>query len=305
MSTAGVLAARAALRAGSKSFALAGRLLPPSVRDDAAVVYAFCRRCDDAVDLAPPDEQPRALPRLRAALDAVYAPTPPSDPLLLALRDVAGRRQIPRRCFDDLLDGMAMDARGQRYETVEELLVYCYRVAGTVGLMMAHVMGVQDPAALRRAVDLGIAMQLTNICRDVAEDWQAGRLYLPRSLLPTEVRIESTGPAIRALLDRGQAFYRSADAGLFALPWRCAIAIRTARLVYSAIGGVLARRGHDPLAGRAVVSRGRKVLLALRALLEGVVVLPAWLGRRRVRGRARPPAVPFTLPGAPAREAAE
>ena len=95
------------------------------------------------------------------------------------------RHQLPRRSPEDLLDGMAMDVGAVRYRTFDELLLYCYRVAGTVGLMMAQIMGVRIPSALRRAADLGMAMQLTNICRDVAEDAARDRSYLPADIAPS------------------------------------------------------------------------------------------------------------------------
>ena len=123
------------------------------------------------------------------------------------------RNRIPRRYADELLDGMAMDIGRIRYARVQELLVYCYRVAGTVGMMMAHVMGVRDGAALRHATDLGIAMQLTNICRDVVEDERRDRVYLPAELLggdlpPTQAGAR-TAAAVAALLRVADDHYRS------------------------------------------------------------------------------------------------
>jgi phytoene synthase len=263
----------------SRSFALAGRLLPRALRDEAAVIYAWCRRGDDAIDRAPPSMRPQALARLRADLDELYAPEPAADPLTAAFQQVVRRHQIPRRWPEELIEGFAMDVARRRYRTLSDLLLYCYRVAGTVGLMMARLMGVRDPAVLRQAIDLGMAMQLTNICRDVVEDWQDGRLYLPLDLIggrdPAALDREIAARATRSLLGTADGLYRSGDAGLRALPFRCAVAIRTARLVYSAIGGVIARRRFDVQTGRAVVPGWRKALLAMTALV------------REVAGRAR------------------
>jgi phytoene synthase len=275
-------AARAVIAHHSKSFALASRLLPAGVRDDAVVLYAYCRRADDAVDEAPPLQAATALRALRRELDTLYRGEAQREPLLAALQQVITARGIPRKYLDDLLDGMAMDVDGVRYERQEQLLLYCYRVAGTVGLMMCHVMGVRDEAALCHAKDLGIAMQLTNIARDVREDWGRGRLYLPDALLAPHgaARLrEALGSPLpdtaaaplsattRELLDLAEDYYASGDAGLRYLPFRCALAVYTARLVYSAIGTVLRRRGCDPREPRAVVPRARKLLLALRALV--------------------------------------
>jgi 15-cis-phytoene synthase len=274
---------RTSLATHSRSFALATRLFDTKLRDDAAVVYAFCRRADDAIDLCEPGLQPPALERLERELASVYDGEAQSDPVLAAFRDVTERRAIPRRYPELLLDGMAMDVRGAAYPDYEALLGYCFRVAGTVGLMMCHVMGVREPRALKHAAHLGIAMQLTNVCRDVHEDWNRGRLYLPDSLLAAfgarhlRARVgtddlararTSVASVVRVLLSRADDFYRSGDLGFTFLSFRAALATRTARLVYSDIGRVVRARGCDPFAPRAVVSAPRKAFLALRALVE-------------------------------------
>lgn len=279
----------------SKSFAMASRVLPPSSRDTAAVVYTWCRRADDAVDLEAEDRRPAALARLRAELDEVYGDARPRDVVLAAFQEIVGAANIPRDYPAELLEGMAMDVDGYVYRTMDDLYLYCYRVASVVGLMMTHVMGIKDPAALRNAAHLGIAMQLTNICRDVVEDWDNGRLYLPDDLLERHglagLRHQLGGPfpteckaliaaAVRDLLSIADRFYRSGDRGLLELPWRCAFAVRTARLVYSAIGTRLRARGGDVTLGRAYVARWRKVLLLARSAATSVVELPLRVVRR-------------------------
>jgi phytoene synthase len=268
------LQARTILRRRARSFAWAARLLPRRIRWDATALYAWCRRCDDAVDDAPDALSAlRAVDRLRAELDAVYRGpvlSDPVNPILAGFQELVRRTGLPRRPADELLAGMAMDVGPVRYRSVDDLLVYCHRVAGTVGLMMAHVMGVRDALALRRADDLGIAMQLTNICRDVIEDEARDRVYLPEELLgaaasPSAVPARAAR-AVEALLRRADAFYRSGDRGLSALPTRCALGIRAARLIYAEIGAVLARRRFAVIGGRAIVSPARKLWLVLRAL---------------------------------------
>ena len=264
--------ARRILSHHSKSFAFAGWLLPAWCRNDAAALYAWCRRCDDAVD-GPRDATARAaaVAELRAELARIYGAGVESDPVLAGFQEIVRRHAIPRRHPEELVSGMAMDVGTVRYRNLDGLLLYCYRAAGTVGLMMAQIMGVRDRAALRRAADLGIAMQLTNICRDVAEDAARDRVYLPADVLESCRRLRDpggeVGRAVAELLRHADGFYASADAGLSALPVRCAIGIRAARLIYAEIGRVIARRHFDTGAGRAVVSRGRKTWLALRALL--------------------------------------
>ena len=268
--------AQQVLRAGSKSFAFATRLLPRETAERAAVIYAWCRRADDAVDLCPPAEAPAAVARLRDELALIYAGHRDSaDPTLGPFAAVVRATGIPATYPEALLDGMAADAAGRRYATLTELYGYGYQVASTVGLMMSHVFGIRDDRALRHAAHLGIAMQLTNICRDVGEDWERGRLYLPDELVPglgdrlgapieTLPRAAIAG-AVERLLGIADGFYASGDRGIRDLPWRAGLAVRAARAIYARIGRVLARRGFDPLAGRAVVSRWRKAWLALGA----------------------------------------
>jgi 15-cis-phytoene synthase len=296
-------ACHASIATHSKSFSLASRLFAAHIRDCASVVYAWCRRADDAIDAAGPEQQSDALVRLRAELSDVYdGPTPSRDPVLSAFRGVIQLCAIPRLYPEELLAGMEMDASGARYGSLEELHLYCYRVAGTVGLMMSHVMGVRDDEALRNAAHLGIAMQLTNICRDVLEDWEMGRLYLPRELLEEygagELESKLGGPfpswatastamVVRCLLEEAELFYASGDRGLPALPWRCALAVRTARLVYAAIGSEIRRAACDVRAGRAVVPDADKLRLVARAAASALIELPA-RGLGVLFGRARP-----------------
>ncbi|HEY0710195.1 MAG TPA: squalene/phytoene synthase family protein, partial [Polyangia bacterium] len=183
---------------------------------------------------------------------------------------------------------------------------YCYRVAGTVGLMMCRVMGAKDARALPYAAALGMGMQLTNIARDVAEDWERGRLYLPREALPASLHHSTLGgpltsssatdmsAAVRALLDAAEPFYRWGDAGLAYLDGTCAVAVRAARLIYSDIGRVIRSRGCDVLRGRAVVSRRRKIWLASRA--AATVAATRVFRRRQARIVGTLPALPGPLP---------
>jgi 15-cis-phytoene synthase len=272
---------RASIERHSKSFALASRLLPRQAGENAAIVYAWCRRADDAIDESVAESPAQALVRLRHELGELYADAAPSDPVLTAFRRVLRDTGIPWQYPADLLAGMEMDVAGHEYERFEDLLVYCYRVASTVGLMMCHVMGVSHTAALRYAAHLGLAMQLTNICRDVREDWQRGRLYLPDELLARhglgglgrrrgqpfpDDAVEGCRGAIADLLAIADRYYDSSDAGLEYLSWRCALGVNAARRIYSAIGSELARESCDVRAPRAVVPTARKLWLCAQAL---------------------------------------
>ena len=269
----------------AKSFHFASHVLPARCRVDAAILYTWCRVADDAIDMAPPAEQHDNLLRLTRELDSIYAGEAQKDPVLAAFQKIVRKYDLPREYPAELLAGMAMDLDKDRYASLDELLLYAYRVAGTVGLMMAHVLGVSDPSALRHAAHLGMAMQLTNICRDVREDWDRGRLYLPLDWLaeagapgldghlggtfPPSAR-RATVKVVKRLLAEADAYYRSGDRGIPALSPRCALGVRTARLLYAEIGAQLALRGYNALAGRAVVPLSRKLSLLAEAVAQTI-----------------------------------
>ncbi len=268
------------MRGGSKTFFAASRVLPGRVRAPAAALYAFCRVADDAIDLC--DDRPRALADLVRRLDAVYAGAPRPIVADRALAFVVQRAGIPRLLLDALLEGFAWDAEGRRYETLEDLYAYGARVAGTVGAMMSIVMDTRTPEALARACELGVAMQLTNIARDVGEDARAGRLYLPLRWLREEgidpdswLANPVFGPGIarvvQRLLQAAEALYARAETGVAELPRDCRPAIQAARLVYAEIGREVEAVGADSVNHRAVVSGRRKLALLARASTAAVV----------------------------------
>lgn len=288
---------RAIIAHHSKSFALASRLLAPRARDRVAAAYAWCRACDDAIDLNPPHTHDGVLDALQRELRSIYAGDAQSNPSAALFQTVVRDCAIPIDYPNELLEGLRMDASGRRYAETDDLLRYAFRVAGTVGLMMCHVLGVSDARALANAAHLGIAMQLTNIARDVAEDWQRGRLYLPGDLLggdrfaALERRLgepltaddaAAMAPAVAELLRIADGYYASGDRGLPFLDWRASLSVRTARLVYADIGAEIRSRRHDILAGRAVVPGRRKARLALLALGREIAAAPA----RWRRGKA-------------------
>ena len=261
------------LRAGSKSFSVASRLLPAPIRERTTVLYAFCRVSDDRVDDDPLASK-RTIDALRRRLDDAFAGRSSHDPVDRAFAALLQDTPIPPALPEALLEGMEWDVEGRRYETLEELHAYAARVAGTVGAMMTLLMGVREPKALARACDLGIAMQLTNVARDVGEDARRGRIYLPLDWLEgvdLEAWLERPAPTpeiknvVRRLLDEADALYRRADRGIAMLPRECRVAIRAARLVYSDIGRTIAAADHDSVTRRAVVPRSRKLWLLLRA----------------------------------------
>lgn len=270
-------ACSAAIRRGSKSFHLASLLLPAQTRQAARALYAFCRHSDDLID--DPRSGMPALTRLRQRLDLIYDGDPAPFACDRAFSRVVHDHAIPKPVVEALLDGFAMDLEGRRHETIDDVKAYATCVASSVGLMMASVMGVRDRAALARAADLGIAMQLTNIARDVGEDARNGRLYLPLDWLGEQsidaeafLREPRFSPALGAvverLLDEAARHYRLGHAGIRSLPKSCRHAIRTAALVYEAIGTSIAANGYDSVSKRATTGLGTKIGLMIRARYE-------------------------------------
>lgn len=264
------------LRVGSRSFYAASRLLPRRVRDPAVALYAFCRTADDAVDEG--EATIAAVDRLRARVDRAYAGRALDDAVDRAFASVVGDFAIPREVPDALLEGMAWDAEGKRYDDVDALYGYCARVASSVGVMMTLVMGPRAPHVLARACDLGVAMQMTNIARDVGEDAARGRIYLParwlheagvdeEAWLARPVFDERIGSVVARALTAADVLYARADSGIALLPRDCRVAIRAARLIYSDIGRGIARAKYDSVTRRAYVSGARKLWLVVRAMI--------------------------------------
>ncbi len=272
-------ACREAIRHGSLSFHAASRLLPARVRDPALALYAFCRLADDAVDLG--GDKTGAVLRLRDRLDLVYAGTPANRAADRAFAGVVAEFEMPRALPDALLEGLAWDALGRRYDTLSELCDYSARVAAAVGAMMCVLMRVRGAPALARACDLGVAMQLTNIARDVGEDARAGRIYLPGAWLAEAgigpeafLHAPRPDPAVRAMVRRllaeADRLYVRAEAGIAALPLSARPGIFAARHIYAAIGGAVRQNGFDSVGPRARTARQRKAaLLALSLARTG------------------------------------
>lgn len=254
----------------ARTFSFASACLPRPTRRHAYAVYGFCRWADNGVD----DARDRAeaagrLDRAREALDLAYsrAPAPPG---LAEFRRTARLRSIPRRLFDDLLDGMEMDLDITRYADFAALDRYCYRVAGVVGLMMTHVFGYRSDRCLPHALALGTAMQLTNILRDIAEDHRMGRIYLPLDELArfglteadlAEGRVDDRFRALmRFQVDRARRYYAESEAGI---PWLSGdssrLTVRVMGRLYGGILGAIERQGYDVFRARARVSTPRKL----------------------------------------------
>lgn len=298
---------RTAIEKGSSSFSAAARLFGPSLREDVWRLYAWCRHCDDEIDgqdhggtpiPLDADERARRLTRLRALTDQALSGVAVTDPAFKGLQDVATRHDLDPRWPREMLDGLALDVGGPDARTQQDTLVYCWGVAGVVGVMMAQIMGVREAAALRRAQDLGLAFQLTNICRDVREDALNGRVYLPAEALiaagvapvPDDLLDSSRQAAVFAVvrdqLTLAEAYYDSARAGLRALPFRGALAVAAARRIYRRIGRRILAKGPSALGARMRVGKPSAAGLILLGMADAV-----W--SRWERLRSPPPRAPL------------
>lgn len=271
---------RDVIRTGSLSFHAASKILPASVRDPALALYAFCRLADDEVDEG--DHKTGAVLRLQDRLDAAYAGRPRNAPEDRAFAAIIAEFDMPRALPEALLEGLAWDADERRYADLSGVRDYSARVASAVGAMMCVLMRVRDPDALARACDLGVAMQLTNIARDVGEDARMGRIYLPmdwladagidpvnftRDPLPTDdVRV-----MVKRLLAEAQRLYVRSEAGINVLPLKARTGIWAARLIYAGIGSQVRQQGYDTISMRAHTSKAQKIGWLMQAGLRSGV----------------------------------
>ncbi|MCY4153255.1 MAG: phytoene/squalene synthase family protein [Aestuariivita sp.] len=261
-------ACREAIRHGSLSFFAASRLFPASVRDPAIALYAFCRMADDNVDLH--SAKVDAVLKLRDRLDLVYLGRPMNAAADRAFASIVDSFDLPRQLPDALLEGFAWDAEERRYRTLSDVRAYSARVASSVGAMMTILMGVRRRDAMARACDLGVAMQLTNIARDIGEDARERRLYLPldwfdeASIDPEEfLHSPRASDAIRAMAKKlvreaNRLFIRS-ESGIASLPRSARPGIFAARFIYAGIGGRIARLKFDSVEKRAHTTTAQKM----------------------------------------------
>jgi 15-cis-phytoene synthase len=288
-----VAEAAAIIAHGSRSFRLASRLFDRTTRERAWLLYAWCRACDDRTDGQTLGHGASAVGDPQGALQAIVAQTEralageetgdvPFDALRIVAEECAMPPDLPRAH----LDGFALDAHGWQPTTEQELLLYCYHVAGVVGCMMAVVMGVpsEDEETLDRAADLGIAFQLANIARDIAEDCAAGRCYVPADwmsasgLTPETLMLPESRDAVAAIARRLVAlslrYEQSGRSGAKTLPFRARWAVLAAAGIYGAIGRKVAERGAGALDSRVVIRKRRKLASVGLAFMLAAAVSP-------------------------------
>jgi phytoene synthase len=281
-----VRAAGETIQAGSRSFRLASRLFDRTTRERAWLLYCWCRHCDDECDGqvlgGTRARTPSSVSELEWATARVLSGESTGQLPFDALGQVLSERPIPHEFVLDHLRGFALDAQGWRPETEEDLVRYCYYVAGAVGCMMAVVMGVppEDEDTLRRASELGIAFQLSNIARDVREDHEAGRCYLPRQWMELHgvhvrdplrpERRDRLVALVRRICDLAICYEASARVGISKLPFRSRWAVHAAASIYGGIGRKVAERGASAWDDRIVVPRPQKALFLLKSLRTAI-----------------------------------
>lgn len=260
----------------SKSFYFSAQMLPREQRWATFALYGFCRHCDNLIDTPRQRTETEILgeiQRLTEELQIAYNTGESQDPIIRVFILVAKAYGIPIAYPLDLLNGVAMDVQQTRYKTFDELSLFCYRVAAVVGLMMTHVLGYKDERAFDYARQLGIAMQLTNILRDIKEDKEMGRLYIPQADLAqfgvTEQDIfnEKMTPQLRALMkfqvERAHQYYTEAIPGISLLKTESQYAIYSAARIYRGILRKIEDRDYNPFLNRVFVSSTQKVGILL------------------------------------------
>lgn len=265
----------------SRSFYVSASALPRQERWATYAVYGFCRYCDNLIDnprARSTEELVHELDVLAQELLTAYRTGESEHPIIRPFIITALRYGIPSEYPLDLIKGVQMDLTHKHYDTFEDLYVFCYRVAAVVGLMMTHVLGYKDAAAFEYAAQMGVAMQLTNILRDVSEDKDRGRIYLPRhemaqfGVAPGDIMHERMTPQLRELMkfqaERAHHYYNSAQAGIALLPANTQFAIYSASKIYRGILQRIESRGYNPFLGRVFVSHSTKLRILLHEVLR-------------------------------------
>ena len=270
------LTPKTALATYGKSFHWAKRFLGNRMGTRAAQLYQFCRVLDDMAD-GDINEGPHRLSKIRKDISTIGKAL---DPLMVTHQAFLAEHQFSRDVIVALIDGLLGDQKLVRFTNENQLLRYAYHVAGTVGILMCDVLDCSDDRALDHAIDLGIAMQLTNIARDILEDAKMGRRYLPESwvgkLEPSQILVFAKTPsdeaalpiytALEKLLLLADTYYKSGMAGLTYLPIRAHISIAIAALVYREIGIQLSKKDYAWHHGREVTSSFTKLICSIKAL---------------------------------------
>jgi len=279
MAMDGFIQAKEITKKYAKTFYFASCFLDNDKKNAAYAVYAICRLSDEAVDnMSVPLK--RDLNRLKEKIDSAYSQLPLGESILSAFRQTVLQYKIPKRYFDELIQGMEMDLQKSRYANFEELYDYCYKVAGVVGLIMLKIFEYENPEAERYAVNLGVAMQLTNILRDIKEDFARGRIYLPEeemtkygltdSMISQDKIDDNFRGFMRSQIQRARYFYRICTKGIKMIKdLRTRFVVLLMKDIYSSILDEIEKNRYDIYSRRAQVNTLKKSAIALKILAKG------------------------------------
>ena len=277
---AGFLAARNITKKYAKTFYLASLFLPREKRNASYVLYSICRLSDESVDASGDAQKLQRLEALRHDIKSAYEGRASLHPLFMTFQRTIIKYALPQQYFDELLAGMSMDLVKNRYATFDELYEYCYKVAGVIGLIMIQVFGYTDEQAKARAIQLGIAMQLTNILRDIQEDYARGRVYLPADEMEafgineTHLAQKAVNENVKRFLQfqiaRARTYYASALQGVgFINNRNSRMVILAMADMYSGILDKIEENNYDVFSWRAHLCLGEKAARLAKILMKG------------------------------------
>ena len=264
----------------AKTFYFASRFLPEEKKRAAYSVYAICRLSDEAVDENMGEEKLKNLTKIQAKVDAVYSNRELKDNLLLAFKHTVNKHNIPKVYFDQLIEGMYMDLKHNRYRDFKELYSYCYKVAGVIGLIMLKIVGYTDLDTEKQAIDLGIAMQLTNILRDIKEDALRGRIYLPQDELQkfaaeegdifSGILNERLILLLKFQIERARQYYQNSAPGIKSIgDYRSRLVVCLMKEMYCGILNEIEKNSFNVFAQRAYVKTNAKCAILFKTILRG------------------------------------
>ncbi|MDD5668676.1 MAG: phytoene/squalene synthase family protein [Candidatus Omnitrophica bacterium] len=277
----GYLEAKNVTKIHSHSFYYASLILPPRIQKAAYSIYAVCRLSDEAIDSSSPQSQVAGLNKIREKVAHAYSHKTIADPLGIVFQKTVRDYHIPQEYFNVLFTGMIADLTKNRYKNFNELYDYCYEIAGIVGLMMLSIFEYTSPEAKKYAVDLGIAMQLTNIIRDIKEDWERGRVYLPQdemsrfNISEDTLREGRVTPDFKAFMQfqiqRAREYYTNAAKGIPLLKGKRVRFVSMAMTeFYKEILTVIEKKGYDIFSGRAYTTAAQKTVITLKILGKAI-----------------------------------
>lgn len=267
-------------REHAKTFYFSSRFLPKEKKYAAYAIYAICRISDESVDKQSGFNSTHRLAQIKKDIESAYSQAHLDNPILIAFKETVKKYKVPKEYFDYLLEGMNMDLNKNRYLNFQELYDYCFRVAGAVGLIMAQIFGYKKNEAKGFAADLGIAMQLTNILRDIKEDYRRGRIYLPKeemkryNVSEENIAQERTNENFTNLLKfqiaRARDYYKKSSSGIRLISdLNSRFVVLAMKEIYAQILNSIERNNYDVFSKRAVVNSYDKVGIALKILIRG------------------------------------